>query len=141
MLFVKAQQVLSTGGGPEAIQIRLEMLVQYSKCKTQRLLNQHFEKLIKCQVSFQELLHHLLITLAILQNKALAPDTESKCPPSPPTLWRQGVRSKGTLASCFAARDAPDLVSDLARGEPRPSPCGACQVAKIAQPHVKPSVL
>lgn len=52
VVFIQAKQVLSTQRGPEAIQIRLEMLVQYSKCKTQRLLNQHFEKLIKCQVSF-----------------------------------------------------------------------------------------
>lgn len=47
-----AAPLLSTPASPEVIQSRLGTLVQYSKCKTWRLLNQHFEKLIKCQVSF-----------------------------------------------------------------------------------------
>lgn len=47
-----AAPLLSTPASPELIQSRLGTLVQYSKCKTWRLLNQHFEKLIKCQVSF-----------------------------------------------------------------------------------------
>lgn len=47
IMFIKTEQVLPTLAGPI-----IEMLVQYSKCKTLRLLNQHFEKLIKCQVSF-----------------------------------------------------------------------------------------
>lgn len=76
MVPVKPEQALFVSAGPEAVQIRLEMLVQYSKCRTQRLLNQRFEKLIKCQISFEELLHHWLIALAILQNEALALDND-----------------------------------------------------------------
>lgn len=34
MAFVKANQVFSILVGPEVIQIRLEMLVPYSECKT-----------------------------------------------------------------------------------------------------------
>lgn len=103
-----AASLLSTSANPEVIQSRLGTLVQYSKCKTWRLLNQHFEKLIKCQVSFQQLLHHSLIALAILQSEVSSLCTGNKYSPLP---LSQSAMTKNTWG--------PPLPHALSQDTPR----------------------